>query len=503
MSNREQTIAAFRNDVLQILHYQEALSLMFWDLRTGAPKKGVPLRSEAIGTLSEEVFRRCTSPQMEESLNVLTEPATYDELDPITRATVREVKKNFDLSKKIPPELHKEYVMLTSQAESVWEEAKDTNDFEMFRPYLEKIVEKNIEMVGYWGYQENKYDTLLDQYEPGITVRQLDKLFGDLRGDLVELVQSIVESGVKPDIRPFEGHFPKQKQRELCLQLLEQLGYDFGAGRLDETVHPFENTVNRFDVRVTTNYAESDVRTALFGTIHECGHALYEQGISTDLIGTPLCSGASMGIHESQSLFFENIIGRSKEFWQANYKLLQSVFPTFTNVDLDVFYRGINDVKPSLIRIEADEVTYALHIMLRYELEKGLINKDIKVADLPELWREKMKEYLGVVPETDSLGVLQDVHWSGGSFGYFPSYALGYIYSAQFRNTLAKEMPDFREKVAAGRVLEIREWLKGKIHRHGKMLTPAEIVKSVTGEEINAKYLVSYLHEKYDPLYLK
>jgi carboxypeptidase Taq len=501
MANTEQTVAEFRDYVRQILHYQEALALMQWDLRTGAPKQGVALRSEAIGTLSAEVFRRMTSPEMENFLNILTEPSTYESLDPVTKATVREVKKEFDLNRKIPPERHKEYVMLTSQAESVWEEAKHTNNFELFRPYLEKIVAMNIEFVGYWGYGENKYDTLLDQYEPGITVRQLDKLFGDLRGDLVQLVQSIVDSGIRPDLSAFQRPAPKAKQRELCLKLLEQLGYDFRAGRLDETVHPFETSINRFDVRVTTRYDENDLRTALFGTIHECGHALYEQGISTDLIGTPVCSGASMGIHESQSLFFENIIGRSREFWEANYGLLQAVFPEYRDVDLDVFYRGINDVKPSFIRIEADEVTYSLHIMIRYELEKALINEQLKVAELPGVWREKMKEYLGIVPETDSEGVLQDVHWSGGSFGYFPSYALGYIYSAQFRNTLAKEMPDFRDRIRAGEVLAIREWLREKIHRHGKMLTPKEIVRSVTGEDINAKYLVSYLHEKYDPLY--
>jgi carboxypeptidase Taq len=501
MANTERTVAEFQEYVRQILHYQEALALMHWDLRTGAPKQGVPLRSEAIGTLSAEVFRRITSPEMENFLNILTEPSTYETLDPVTKASVREVKKEFDLNRKIPPERHKEYVMLTSQAESVWEEAKHTNDFELFRPYLEKIVAMTIEFVGYWGYKENKYDTLLDQYEPGITVRQLDKLFGDLRGDLVQLVQSIVDSGIQPDLGALRRHAPKDKQRELCLKLLHQLGYDFRAGRLDETVHPFETSINRFDVRVTTRYDEDDLRTALFGTIHECGHALYEQGISTDLIGTPVCSGASMGIHESQSLFFENIIGRSREFWEANYGQLQAVFPEYKDVDLDVFYRGINDVKPSFIRIEADEVTYSLHIMIRYELEKALINEQLKVAELPTVWREKMMEYLGIVPETDSEGVLQDVHWSGGSFGYFPSYALGYIYSAQFRNTLAKEMPDFRDKIRKGEVLAIREWLKEKIHRHGKMLTPKEIVRSVTGEDINAKYLVSYLHEKYDPLY--
>ncbi|WP_303802825.1 carboxypeptidase M32 [Alicyclobacillus macrosporangiidus] len=491
----------FREYVRKMLHFEEAINLMYWDLRTGAPKKGVELRSEAIGTLAAEVFAMQTSPQMEEYLNVLSEPGTFQALDPVTQATVREVKKEFDRNRKIPADRFKAYVVLTSQAESVWEEAKKTADFASFRPYLEKIVAMKIEFIGYWGYQGNKYNTLLDQYEPGLTVEQLDGIFGPLREETVKLVQAIVDSGIRPDLRHFRGHYPKDKQRALSLDLLRNMGYDFAAGRLDETEHPFQTTINRYDARVTTKFLEDDLRSAISSTVHEGGHALYEQGVSPDLIGTPLCTGASMGIHESQSRFYENMIGRSHAYWESHLPVVRRYFPEFEDVSVDEFYRAMNDVSPSLIRIEADEVTYNLHIMIRYELEKALINETLRVADLPGVWREKMREYLGVEPDSDATGVLQDVHWSGGDFGYFPSYSLGNIYAAQFRHQLAKEIPDYMEQVRRGEMLEIKRWLNEKIHRFGKTLTPGEIVRQATGEDIDAKYLIDYLHEKFDPLY--
>lgn len=497
-----QTAQDFRDYVKQIMHYYEAQALMEWDLRTGAPKKGAPLRAEAIGTLSAESFRMTTSEKMGEFLHILTEPGTYDSLDAITRASVREMQKDYDRSSKIPADRNQAYVVLASQAQSVWEEAKHTSDFELFRPYLEKIVEMKREFIDYWGYQDNKYDTLLDMYEPGITVAQLDEIFGGLRNETVQLVQAIVEANKQVNVEPLTRIYEKDKQRAFSTFLLEKLGYDFAAGRLDETVHPFQTTLNRYDARVTTMYNLDDIRSSVFSTIHEAGHALYEQGVSPDLIGTPLSSGASMGIHESQSRFFENMIGRSLEFWEANYPALQRMFPgQLADFSLADYYRAINDVRPSLIRIEADEVTYNLHIMIRYEIEKGLINQQIHVADLPGIWREKMQDYLGVVPDNDGMGVLQDVHWSGGDFGYFPSYSLGNIYAAQFRNTLAKEMPNYMDHVRNGNVQVVKDWFAEKVHRHGKMLTPSEIIRSVTGESIDSRHLVQYFHEKFAPLY--
>ena len=493
---------SFLELVKRIKNYNDALALLYWDLRTGAPKKGVPQRAEVIGMLSSEAFRLSTSADMEEYLAYFQEPANSSCLDPVTRAVVRECRKEFDKYRKIPADKYKEYVILTSEAESVWEEAKNSNDFEMFKPYLEKIVGFNLEFIELWGYKDNKYNTLLEFYEPGMNVSQLDCIFDQLRSRIVPLAARIKEASNQPEDGFMKEYFDIVKQEKFSLHILEKMGYDFEAGRLDESEHPFTIGMNPGDVRITTHYYTNDLPSALMSSLHEGGHALYEQNISTDLNGTPLCTGTSMGIHESQSRFWENIIGRSRSFWKRYYSELQEVFPEqLNNVPLESFYKAINKVEPSLIRVEADEVTYNLHIMIRYEIEKALINGEIKVSDLPAVWNEKMEEYLGIVPPNDTKGVLQDVHWAGGSFGYFPSYALGNIYSAQLYNAARIEIKDFDELVEKGELLTIKAWLSDKVHKHGKLLEPAEILKQVTGEEINPEYLMDYLENKYKEIY--
>lgn len=330
----------------------------------------------------------------------------------------------------------------------------------------------------------------------------MDRVFSQVRERIVPLVKAISDTEYKPKTDFLLNHFPKENQRRLSEFLLKEIGYDFQAGRLDETVHPFEITLNRNDVRVTTKYDEKDFRTAIFGTIHECGHAIYEQNISEELEGTLLCSGTSMGIHESQSLFYENFVGRNKHFWQRYYQSLKDFSPEqFEGISLDEFYEAINESKPSLIRIEADELTYALHVMVRYEIEKALFNDEISVEELPKIWNDKYEEYLGIVPPNDAQGVLQDVHWAGGSFGYFPSYALGYMYAAQIKNAMLKEMPNYDELIETGRFDVIKGWLTKQIHQYGRTKEPLEILKDVTGEELNAQYLIDYLEQKYKGIY--
>jgi carboxypeptidase Taq len=488
--------------VKKMTAYNEAISLMYWDLRTGAPKQGVEQRSEVIGVLSSEVFKMSTSEEMAAYIAILTNDEAKANISEITQATLEYCKKEYDRNRKIPEEKYKEYVILQSKAEIIWEEAKEKSDFDMFRPYLEKLVEMNKLFINYWGYKGNKYNTLLDMYEPGMTVDILDQVFGELRSKIVPLVQTISELENKPETNFLFERFPKEKQKGFSLEILAQMGYNFAAGRLDETVHPFAIGLNPGDVRVTTKYNEQDFRSAVFGTIHEGGHALYEQNISKELVGTPLCTGTSMGIHESQSLFYENFVGRNFYFWKKNYDLLKSYGgDQFADVTMEDFYRAINESKPSLIRIEADELTYPLHIIIRYEIEKGLFNDEIEVKDLPEVWNKKYEEYLGVKPENDGSGVLQDVHWAGGSFGYFPSYALGYMYAAQFKNAMLKELPNFNELLAAGNLQPIRAWLTKNVHQYGKMKKPLEILEKATGEGLNAKYLVDYLYEKYGKVY--
>ncbi|WP_442893549.1 carboxypeptidase M32 [Bacillus sp. 2205SS5-2] len=495
----ETIVNEFLEYVKKMTAYNEALGLIFWDLRTGAPKKGVEQRSEVIGMLSEDVFEMSTSDKMAAYIRELS--SQKQDLSASVRTILEECKKNYERNKKIPAAEYKQYVVLQSQAENVWEEAKEASDFEKFRPYLEKLVDFNKKFIDYWGYEDNKYNTLLDMFEPGVTVSVLDEVFGQLRNEIVPLVHQIKEAS-QPQTDFLFKSFPKQKQKEFSLEILKQMGYDFQAGRLDETVHPFAIGLNPGDVRVTTKYDESDWRTAVFGTIHEGGHALYEQNIAADLIGTPLCTGTSMGIHESQSLFYENFIGRDYAFWKKNYDLLKTYASgQFDPISLDNFYRAINESKPSLIRIEADELTYALHIIIRYEIEKGLFNDEIEVKDLPRVWNEKYEEYLGVTPSNDSEGVLQDVHWAGGSFGYFPSYALGYMYAAQLKTSMLTDLPHFEQLLEKGDLAPIKEWLTERVHQHGKMKKPLEILKDATGEGLNASHLITYLKDKYSKVY--
>lgn len=488
----------FLDYVKKMNAYNEALGLIFWDLRTGAPKQGVDQRSEVIGMLSSEVFKMSTSEEMAAYIATLSKEV----LSQRSKKILEECKKEYERNKKVPADEYKEYVILQSKAESVWEEAKEKSDFELFLPYLEKLVETTKRFVNYWGYKGNVYDVLLDLYEPGITVEILDQVFGDLRNNIVPLVKQISESPQKPKTDFLFKTFKKEDQRAFSLDILAKMGYNFDAGRLDETVHPFAIGLNPGDVRVTTKYDEKDFRTAVFGTIHEGGHALYEQNISKDLIGTPLCTGTSMGIHESQSLFYENIVGRSFSFWKNNYELLKKYASgQFDQVSIEEFYHAINESKPSFIRIEADELTYPLHVIIRYEIEKGLFNGDLKVKDLPKVWNRLYEEYLGVTPENDAKGVLQDVHWAGGSFGYFPSYALGYMYAAQLHNKMLEDLPNFDQLLEEGNLLPIKEWLTEKVHQYGKLKKPLEILTEVTGEGLNAKYLIDYLKEKYGKVY--
>ncbi|MEO4052954.1 carboxypeptidase M32 [Solibacillus sp. CAU 1738] len=491
----------FIDYVKKMQNYGEALSVIYWDMRTGAPKKGIPQRAEVVGTLSAELFALQTAGELGEMLAALE--AKQDELDFVTKRLFEETKKAYDESKKIPADEYKKYVILQSKAESVWEEAKGKSDFALFLPYLKEIIAYQKKFVEYWGIKNGSaYNTLLDKYEPDMTTDILDRVFGELRETIVPLVKAINESPNKPNTEILFKHFPKEGQRAASLEILEQLGYDFDAGRLDETVHPFMIGLNSGDIRVTTKYDENDFRSAVFGTIHECGHALYEQNIDPKLMGLPLATGASMGTHESQSLFYENFVGRNEQFWKHNFSLLQKHSPEqFGNETVEDFLKAINFVEPSFIRIEADELTYPLHIMIRYEIERELFNGDLQAEDLPQVWNDKYEQYLGIRPANDAQGVLQDTHWSGGSFGYFPSYALGYMYAAQWKHAMDKDIPNFDELCAKGDLTPIREWLTEKVHQYGALKKPFELLQEVTGEGLNAKYLADYLKEKYTKIY--
>jgi carboxypeptidase Taq len=488
--------------IKKMQNLQEAIGLMAWDLRTGAPRKGVEQRSEVIGTLSQSAFELSTSQEMKFFIDALTDTAVFNNLSDVTKKSILESQKEYNLNVKIPAEEYKNYVILQSKSETVWSEAKGASDFSMLQPFLEKLVKFKNRFIDYWGYEGTRYNTLLDQYEPGVTVDVIDRVFNQVREAIIPLVEGIKNSPNQPKTDFLFTPFPKSAQRDFSLFMLNEIGYDLEAGRLDETAHPFATGLNPGDVRVTTNYNENDFRMAIFGTMHEGGHGIYEQHISHELIGTPLCKGTSMGIHESQSLFFENFIGRSRPLWEHYYSdFKKAANGTFNDVSIDDFYRAINVAGPSFIRIEADELTYPLHIIVRYEIEKGLFNGDLKVKDLPGVWNDKMEAYLGIRPKTDREGVLQDIHWSGGDFGYFPSYALGYIYAAQFKKAMLKDLPDFDGLLRSGNITPIRNWLTTHVHQYGALKKPIEIVKEVTGGPLNAQALIDYLTTKYRELY--
>ncbi|MFN3365862.1 MAG: carboxypeptidase M32 [Exiguobacterium mexicanum] len=479
----------WRDHFKQLRAFDEAISLLYWDMRTQMPEQSAPLRAETIGYLSTEAFKRQTSESFKDLLAQMTET---EELTPIEVRSVAVAKTQYERNAKIPSSEYQAYVTLVSEAETAWEKAKDQDDWHMFAPYLEKIIGFQRKFAEYFGYESHPYDALLYDYEPGMTVEQLDALFQTLRDELVPLIREL------PDpVQGLDWAMDKSVQQRLCEDWMRVVDYDLTRGRLDATVHPFEITINRRDVRITTKYDEADFRNALFGTMHEAGHATYEQQIDSELDELGLGGGASMGIHESQSLFFENFVGRSEAFLKSVYPRLQTEHPALQDVSFETFYAGVNEAKPSLIRIEADELTYSLHIIIRYELEKKLIQGDLSVEELPEAWNALYKEYLGVDVPSDAKGVLQDVHWAGGSFGYFPSYALGLVYAAQLTEALRDAHPEFESLVSSGEFGPIKQWLEDNVHRLGKALTPNELIKQVTGEDISVRPLVRYLTSKY------
>ncbi len=484
-----------KNRFLWLSRYEMALSLLRWDQEVNMPPKGFTRRAETIGEIAGFVFENATSDEM----GKLIEKAEAEAETELDRALVRFAKMDYEKYKKIPKKLYVEFQVETSRAEHAWEEAKKNSDFSLFRPYLEKVLKLTVEIAEHLGYEENIYDAMLDFFEPGLRTSDLEKVIPDLRSFLVGVVNKVEKAGNVEDV--LKGKFDVEAQKVLVRRALEFIGYDFEAGRIDVSAHPFTTTIGPGDVRITIKYDEKDLKEALYSALHEGGHALYEQGIPEELRGLPIGEGASMAVHESQSRFWENIIGRSLAFWEAFKPFLEEVFPELKNVGVGKLWRSSNIVKRSLIRIEADEVTYNLHIMLRFELEKALLNGDLDVKDLPTAWNEKMEEYLSVKPKRDSEGVLQDVHWSHGTFGYFPSYMLGNIYAAQFLHAMERELGNVDELVRSGETREILKWLRDRIHSKARTKTPKELLVEVTGEKLNADHFKDYISKKYSNLY--
>lgn len=493
-------LATYKRIQHKLKAYGYVLNVVGWDSQTEAPRGAFPRRAEMMSVISQDMFQLSTSGEFKEAVYGLFE--RLEELDPDMQREIKRAKKDLDKQVKIPEEDFVAYNKLVNLSQRVWEDAKAQDNWDLFKDNLKQLVEYNRKFIKYFGLDMKDYDVLLDDFEEGMTMELYDNFFNTLRKELVPFVREVLKNG-RPLNKDFTEHsFDTKKQKEFCEYLIDVFAYNRDHGLMKESVHPFTWDTHPTDVRFTTRYLENYVFSSIFAAIHELGHATYEQQVDEKWNDTGLNGGASMGIHESQSRFYENVIGRSKAFWEAHYPTFKEMFPQETKgISLDDFYRNANKVEASFIRVEADELTYPMHIMIRYEIERMLFSNEIEVEDLPNVWNKKMEEYLSITPKNNAEGVLQDVHWSAGLFGYFPTYALGSAYAAQFLHAMKKEL-DLDKLVRTNNIKVINDWLKEHIHQFGQSKSPLQLLVDVTGEPFDPMYYVNYLKEKYSELYL-
>ncbi len=477
---------------------QTSLILFEWDNETLAPEEAGSYTAKVIGILSEEYYRAMTDKAMEDAIEACEQDLSLTSLE---KAIVRETKEERERLVCIPSREYREFAQLTAESTRVWMKARQEKNFDAFAPTLEKVIQYQKKFASYRAKEgEALYNVMLDGYEKGVDMNTLDRFFGELKETIVPLLRDIKEKGRKIPSDFLQGDYPEDKQRLLAVMIGEYMGFDFKRGVLGVSAHPFTTNLHNHDVRITTSYNDH-VDSSLFSVIHEAGHGLYELGIADELTQTPVGQGASMGMHESQSRFFENIVGRNENFWVPIYGKVQELFPEqLKDITLKQFVDAINKAEPGLIRTEADELTYSLHVMIRYELEKMIVEDNLDIQKLPKIWADKYEEYLGVRPANPAEGVLQDIHWSQGSFGYFPSYALGNAFGAQLYYHMRKIM-DFDGLLREGKIDQIRDYLREHIHQYGKLKTSRELLKDTTGEDFNPSYYVQYLKEKFSSLY--
>ncbi|MBE5784388.1 MAG: carboxypeptidase M32 [Clostridiales bacterium] len=495
----QDTVKRFKAHLAKMHAYSHAMGVLYYDSETAMPKGGVEGLGATIGVMSEESYRLSTAPELKEMLRTLNE--NKDALDMVTRREAEEMAEELSRMEKIPMEEFVAYQVAQNEAGNVWRQAKVNNDFAAFAPHLEKLIGYQRKFAGYIHPEMKAYDALLDQYEKGLTMETLDAYFKNVREKLVPLIHAIAERGRKIDTSFLDKEFAVEKQKQLSDHIMKVMCIDRSFCAIGETEHPFTTNFNKRDVRITTHYYPESLLSSFYSVVHEGGHATYELNTGDDLFGSPLGGGASMGIHESQSRFFENIIGRSREFIGLVYPKLMELFPEeLKGVTEEMLYLAANRSEPSLIRTEADELTYSLHIMVRYELEKQLIGGTLTVKELPEKWNALYKEYLGVDVPDDSRGVLQDTHWSGGMFGYFPSYSIGSAYASQIYDAMMKEM-DVPALVKEGKLQPVIDWLTEKIYRFGCLKKPGELIENACGAAFDPGYYTDYLKEKYSAIY--
>jgi carboxypeptidase Taq len=477
-------------------------SVLGWDERTYMPRQGSAHRAEQMALLARMTHEMLTAPEIGRLLAEVEGSSSVAEKDSVPAVNIREIRRSYDRAVKLPKELVEELARVTTRAQQIWQEARQASDFAAFQPWLEKIVQLKREEAAAIGYKKAPYDALLDEYEPGATTAETTAVFAELRKDLVPLVSAIMATGRRAPHEVLEREYPVQRQQAFGQQAAAAIGFDFQAGRLDVTTHPFCSGIGPGDCRITTRYNPRRFNDAFFGILHEAGHGIYDQGLDPEHFGTPMGTATSLGIHESQSRLWENQVGRSRSFWENFFPQTRQTFPeALDDVPLEDFVFAINDVQPSYIRVEADEATYNMHIILRFELEQALISGDLKPADVPAAWNEKFSQSFALVPPTEALGCLQDIHWSMGGIGYFPTYTLGNLYAAQFMEQARQDLGDLDADFRRGEFRRLKGWLNEKVHRSGQRYRAAELCRRLTGKPLSHAPLLRYLRQKYAPLY--
>lgn len=495
MSRAYETLSVLLEKTMAL---ETSLVLFEWDLETLAPEEAASNTARVVGILSEEYYKTMTGKEMEEAI---TACESDESLSSIEQAIVKEFQEAREKLVCIPSKEYRDYAELIAESSRIWSKAKTEENFDYFVPTLKKVVEYKKKFASYQRKEGQRlYDVMLDENEKGFNMEILDTFFTRLKEEIVPLLKEIMDHGKEIDHSFLKGEYPVDKQRELAEFLADYVGFDFKKGVLSESEHPFTTNLHNHDVRITTHYGEW-VDSSMFSVIHEAGHGLYELGIPDELTQTPVGQGTSMGMHESQSRFYENLIGRSLAFWEPVYGKLKEIFPTqLKGISKEGFVEAINKVEPSLIRTDADELTYSLHVLIRYEIEKMIVEEDMDLTNLPKIWADKYEEYLGVRPQKPSEGVLQDIHWAQGLIGYFPSYALGNAFGAQLYYYMQKEL-GVEELLINGKLAEITNYLRKNVHRFGKLKTSRQILLDATGEDFTPDYFISYLTKKYRKLY--
>jgi len=501
----------FANHIAELNDILNAISVLKWDARTQMPHGGAETRGSQLSTLSKVAQEHFISEKTRRLLDAAENELVGQSADSYEVRAVQQTCHAYDIIQRIPLDLVGEKAALEPVSEGVWAEAKTNNDFASFAPYLQKQLDLAKRQAEAVGYEDHPFDALVFEYEPSVTAKKLRVLFEALKGGLLPLLKRIVDSDKPFEHGLWDHEYPVNQQKAFGLEIAQRFGYDLNRGRLDIAPHPFEISFTRQDVRITTRYNANYFPMAFYGILHETGHALYEQGVdpaltrsalTIDFLGKYPVGGTSYGAHESQSRLWENQIGRSRAFWGVHFDRLREFFPDqLQNADPDLMYRAVNRVRPSLIRVEADEVTYNLHIMLRVEIELGLLDGSLRVADLPEIWNAKMQEYLGVTPPDDTHGVLQDIHWSGGGFGSFPGYTVGNVMSAQFLDAARRDVAGLDAALAQGDYAPLLGWLTDNIYRHGRAFSATELLERTTGGDVNVAPYLGYLEAKFSDIY--